>query len=163
MDPKRDWKIRMLRSRGKTYSDIVAELRVGRHTISKVLAMKSMESDAALNGTATTAPLLSSGQSYIREKRTIENGSAFAKVGYSTVDGDTDGIVSLNKKRTKIMGGPEGSRIVSIFNSGRSSNSHLIIGAPLLSKFGKIFFLVVGIVLLIWILKRIKGDALEGD
>ena len=164
MDPKRDLKIKLLRERGKTYEEIKKELHVGRSTISKVLAMRGMRSRTGLSRTATSPLSPEGGGPLYREKRTIEPKLSFIEKRPSTERtflGGSPKVAPINGKGTKIVGGPGGLGMSSIDNPGHPSNSHSIINTPLPSWLGKLFFVFIGIVIFIRILRKIREDALE--
>ena len=147
------FKIRQLRARGKTYNECAEALHVSFSTISRAL-----KAGAAREERATTLPALSSegGSSYIWNNAPM-NGDTLCDLENNAVGGSSSGDIHIDGERTKLVADREGLRMVSIDNLDRSSNSQLIY-APLPSWLWKLFFVFIGIALLIRILRKIRGE-----
>jgi hypothetical protein len=147
------FKIRQLRARGKTYNECAEALHVSFSTISRAL-----KAGAAREERATTLPASPSGggSSYIWNNVPM-NGDALCDLENNAVGGSSCSDIHIDGERTKLVADRQGLRMVSIDNPDRSSNSQLIY-APLPSWFWKLFFISIGIVMFIRILKRTRED-----
>jgi len=156
IDPSLIFRIKQFRARGKTYDEIAEALHISFSTISRAL-----KAGATKKKSTTTLPASSfgGGSSYILDNIPIENGGALYDSENNALGDSRD--IHINKKGTKLMADREGLRF-SIDNPGRSSNSQLIY-APLPSWFWKLFFIFIGIVIFIRILKKMRENALENE
>lgn len=144
--------IKQLRARGKTYKEISEDLHVSFSTVSKALKARSTtlqrSTDYQASFSQDESPIYDEGT-------TLPPHSYFGEEGSKSTDSD-----SLNIKVRRLVGGPSGLYVID--DPAPSSNSQLI-SAPLPSWFWKLFFILVGIVMFIRILKRMGGDAFENE
>jgi hypothetical protein len=149
-------KINQLRARGATYDEIASELKVGFSTISE--ALKKVNSSSPRSSSDLEASFSHDKDFIYDENPTLPFDSSFTEESREDINSDA----FINKEATRLVGGSGGLYRVPVDNPGRFLNSQLI-DAPLPSWFWKLFFVFIGIVIFIRILKRMRENSFEND
>jgi transcriptional regulator with XRE-family HTH domain len=150
------FKIRQLRARGKTYDETASLLHVGKSTISKALKLESSPVLARAASPASPTSSFVGGEPLYMEKSTIDGDGALAKTRRSTVDGDTRDTTLINKKATELIVCSDGF----LYLAPRDDPGHSLklSHKNILSPLGKFVLFLVGIMLFIWFLKKVKRE-----
>jgi len=140
-------KIRQLRARGKCYNEIASTLHISKSTISNIL---KAENSTIRSSTVAPASLDGVKKNIYRENSTLPPKPSFMEKKFDSAS-----------TGTMLVARSGGLYLVSMDNPGPSSSQ--LINAPLPSWFWKLFFISIGIVMFIRILKRMGGDTFENE
>lgn len=159
MDPSLIFdKIKQLRARGKNYEEIRGLLHVGYSTISK--ALKKAGSSTLPGSTVRQVSSFGNEETIYRENPTLPSFSS--DTGKSREEMSSNASTNM-ESINQASPGPGFLESLSDELAPRQEQELSVKKKSLFSPHGKVFFVLIGLTLFIWILVKMREGVIEGE